>query len=273
MPLAEVKLEIGKSYSVDYVIRELEKAPEVQLGHILIVATGEHVYHVNKLRLEKDVAKKIKRVIKEGGEEYKKRGKKFIPLSDIVILSIIDPYAKYDKYNTFYTSFIEYVEKGIMDSAKGIVAAPTDAILDEAKKIIELEDEEDFLDGLGIFFKIKNIDTKVTSGGKYIVFEKIRSTSVKRVALSNMESEYYKYSQYTSFYDDFFKKIVEGIATSKKGEIAAPIGTILTEAEKLGFAVKGQEKGFLRGVEMYFDIRGIKMTVMQNKYVSFKKKG
>lgn len=179
-----IKLEIGKSYPIEYVIKELEKTPEIQFGHILVVATGEHVYHVDKLKLEQNVAKKIERIVSVGGEEYKKRGKKFVPLKDIIILSIIDPYAKFRQ---------------------------------------------------------------------------------------DIGDTYELCKEYTRFYEGFFRQVVQGISGSKKGVIAASIDAVTNEAESMGFITKGEEGKLLRGMDIYFSIRKIKMDVVQNKYAIFRK--
>jgi len=274
MPLDDLRLEIGKSYNIDYVIQELQKAPEIQLGHIVVAMTKEHKYHVNKLQLE-ELSKKIKATIVKGGKEYEKIGKKFVPLTDITILSIVDPYARYEKYNKFYISFEPQIAKGIEESKRDSVAAPTDAIVNEAKKMgITIEKEEEFLDGMGIFFKRRGISTSPVSGGKYILFEKARPTPPRRIIVSDMEAaerEYDKYRVYTGFYDDFFKQIVQGITTSKKEEIAAPMSAIIDEAKKIGYDIVGKEREFLKGMELYFRMRGIRVEKADEKYLIFRK--
>lgn len=267
-----IKLQVGRSYPINYVIEELEKAPDVQLGHIVVM--HEHLYHVNKLKLE-ELAKKIQKMVSEGGKEYEKRGKKFVPTTDVTILSIMDPLTRYEKYVKFYKSLEPEIIKGIEDSKRDSVAAPTEAIINEARKTgIEIVDEEEFLDGLGLYFKRRGINTGPISGAKYILFEKegvARSETVTDIEAA--EREYEKYRGYTKFYEDFFKQIVEGIEVSKKGEIAAPIDGIISEVKKLGFAVEGKEKDILRGMDIYFSIRGIKLDIIDNKYIAFKKKG
>lgn len=268
-----INLMVGKSYPINYVIKELEKAPDVQLGHIVVM--HEHLYHVNKQRLEA-VAEKIQRMISKGGKEYEKRGKKFVATSDVTILSIIDPLTRYEKYIKFYKSLEPEIVKGIEDSKRDSVAAPTEAIINEAKKTgLEIKDEEHFLDGLGIYFRRKEINTSSISGGKYILFEKLEVTPKKLIAsdLEVAERDYEKYRVYTDFYEDFFRQIVEGIGVSKKGEIAAPVDGIIDEVKKLGLETEGKEKEIFRGMDIYFSARGIKPTVVDNKYIAFKKKG
>ena len=268
--MSSIKLEVGKSYPIDFVIRELEKTPEVQLGHIVV--THEHLYHVNKLKLE-EVAKKLQRVISEGGKEYEKRGKKFVPTSDVTILSIIDPLTKYEKYVRFYSALLPEIEKGIEESKRNSVAAPTEAIINEARKTgTEVKDEEEFLNGLGIYFKRRGINTGPISAAKYILFEKMGLLK-KEIDLEVSKREYDKYRDYTKFYEDFFKQIIEGITVSKKDEIAAPIEGIISEVKKLGFLIEGKERDILRGMDIYFGIRGIKSDIIDNRYVIFKKTG
>lgn len=276
MSLDDIRLEIGRSYNIDYVIQELQKAPEIQLGHIVVAMTKEHKYHVNKLQLE-ELSKKIKATISKGGKEYEKIGKKFIPLTDITILSIVDPYSIYEKYNKFYISFEPQLVQGIEESKRDSVAAPTDAIINEAKKMgISIEKDEEFLDGMGIFFKRRGILANPVSGGKYILFEKVKPPSPRKVMVSETkaaEREYEKYRTYTEFYDGFFTQIVRGMETSKKEEIAAPVNAIIEESQKIGYDTVGKEADFLRGMELYFKIRGIKIEKSDDKYLIFRKIG
>lgn len=270
--MTSINLQVGKSYPIEYVIKELEKAPEVQLGHIVVM--HEHLYHINKLKLE-EVAKKIQRLVSEGAKEYEKRGKKFVATSDVTILAIMDPIKRYEKYIRFYSALFPEIEKGIEESKRDSVAAPTDAIINEARKTgTEVTDEEEFLDGLGIYFKRKGIHTSPISAAKYILFEKMGAPTVKRIVeLESTEREYEKYKEYTKFYEDFFKQIVEGITASKKGEIAAPIEGIIDEVKKLGLPTEGKERDILRGMDIYFGTRGVKYNLIDNKYAAFKKKG
>lgn len=267
-----IKLQVGKSYPINYVIEELEKVPEVQLGHVVVM--HEHLYHVNKLKLE-EVANKIKKMVAEGGKEYERKGKKFVPTYDVTILSIMDPLTRYGKYIKFYKSLEPEIVKGVEDSKNDSVAAPTEAIINEARKTgIEITDEEEFLDGLGLYFKRIGISTSPISGAKYILFEEEGVPTARDVTVNDLEGaerEYEKYRVYTKFYEDFFKQIVEGIEGSKKGEIAAPIDGIISEAKKLGFVVEGKEKDILRGMDIYFSTRGIKPDIIDNKYITFKK--
>jgi hypothetical protein len=274
--MISTKLEVGKSYPIEYVISELGKAPDVQLGHIVVM--HEHLYHVNKFKLE-GVAKDIQKRLEEGGKEYEKRGKKFVPTSDVTILAIMDPLKIYEKYMKFYKSLEQEIIKGIEDSKRDSVAAPTDAIINEAKKTgLDISDEEKFLDGLGLYFKRIQINTSPVSDGKYILFEKIGAPTVKRLSVKDVKSseiEYEKYSEYTTFYEDLFQQIVKGINASKKGETATPIDAIIGEAKNLGFMTENKEKDILRGMGIYFSTRGIKSNIVDNRYITFafEKKG
>lgn len=272
MPLGDVKLEIGKPYNIDYVIKELEKAPEVQLGHIVVHVLHEHVYHVNRLKLE-GISKKIKKIIAERGKEYERIGKKFIPVSDITILSIMDPYARYEKYNDFYMALESQIEKGIKESKRDQVAAPVDAIISEARKMVVVDDEKELLNGIGIYFRRKGIATSPISEGKYILFEKLKPYVVRSTTFTEQKTEeraYEKYSVYTNFYEDLFRQIVEGIATAKRGEIATHVNAIIGEAEK-DFDIKGKEEEFLKGMKLYFKTRWIKAERTDKGYITFRK--
>ncbi len=268
-----IELQIGKSYPISYVIEELEKVPDIQLGHIVV--THEHLYNVNKLKLE-EIAKKIQKIISEEEKEYEKKGKK-LPTSDVTILSIMDPFIGYEKYMKFYNSLEPEIVKGIEESKRNSIAAPTEAIINEAKKTgLDLIDEEEFLNGLGLYFKRRGINTSPISGGKYILFEMEGMSTTGKVTVNDMETlerEYDKYLEYTKYYEDFFKQIVEGIEGSKKGEIAAPVDDVINEAKKLGFVVEGKEKDILRGMDIYFSLRGIKTNIVDNKYIAFQREG
>lgn len=272
MAMDNLKFEIGKSYNIDYVIQELEKAPEVQLGHIVINMTREHKYHVSRTQLQ-EIAKMVKLAIVKGGKEYEKIGKKFVPLTDITILSIIDPYDKYKKYDKFYVGIDAQIVKAIEE--KDQIASPTDAIISEAKKVVEFERDEDLLNGMEIYFKRKGISARPVQDNKYILFEKIGPQTERYVSIREIEStekEYEKYSAYTKFYEDFYKQITLGMETSKKDKIAAPINAIIVEAQKLGFAVTGNEKGFLKGMELYFKMKKIEIKKSTDeKYIILRK--
>lgn len=272
--MSDIKLQIGKSYPINYVIEELEKVPDVQLGHIVVM--NEHLYSVDKFKLE-EIAEKIQKMVAGEEKEYENIDNKFVPKYDVTILSIIDPIVRYEKYVKFYRSLEPEIIKGIEDSKRDSVAAPTDAIINEAKKTgIDISDEEEFLDGLGLYFKRKGINTSPMSGAKYILFEKVGEPTTRNITVGDLEATergYEKYRGYTKFYEDFFKQIVEGIEGSKKGEIAASIDEIINEAKKLGFAIEGKEKDILIGMNIYFSTRGIKSNIVDNKYMTFKKKG
>lgn len=281
MQLDDLKLEIGKPYNIDYVIKELGKYPDVQLGHIVIVMTNEHKYHQKKPQLE-EIAKKIKAAIAKGGKEYEKVGKKFIPLTDIIILSLTDPYTKYEKYGKFYQSFENYIVSGIEESKSGSVAAATDIIINEARKIgTVIEKEEEFLVGMEIFFKRRGIVTSLASGGKYVIFEKESripsrvTTTISDVetAQREYEKEHDKYSAYTGFYDSFFEHITQYMEESKKEDIAATISSIIEESQRTGYLTIGKEKDFLRGMELYFKIKGLRVEKMKtdDRYLVFRK--
>lgn len=270
--MISTRLEVGKSYPISYVISELEKAPDVQLGHIVVM--HEHLYHIDKIKL-KGINKKIQKMISEGGKEYEKRGKKFVPTSDVTILAVIDPLKVYEKYIAFYKSLEPEIIKGIEDSKRDSVAAPTDAIINEARKTgLDITNEEEFLNGLGIYFKRRNVNTSPISDAKYILFEKIGAPTIK-ARISNLEvsaREYEKYHEYTLFYEGLFKQIVEGIAGSNKGEVATTIDDIIGEVKKLGFVTENKERDILRGMDIYFNTRGIMPTIVDNKYITFKER-
>lgn len=269
-----IKLQVGKSYPINYVIGELEKTPEVKLGHIVVM--HEHLYNANKLKLE-EIAEKVQNMIYEWEKEHEMGCKKFVPTPDVTILAVVNPLTRYEKYIKFYESLEPEIVKGIEDSKSDSVAAPTEAIINEAKKTgVDISDDEEFLDGLGIYFKMRGINTSPISGAKYILFEEVGVYIERKVTASDLEAieiEYEKYRGYTKFYEDFFKQIAENIEYSKKGDIAASIEGVISEAKKLGFVIEGKEKDILRGMDIYFSTRGIEPSIIDNRYVMFKKKG
>ncbi len=82
-----------------------------------------------------------------------------------------------------------------------------------------------------------------------------------------------KYKEFTKFYEDFLNQIIDGITVSKTGDIAAPISSIIDDAKKVVCIVDGSEKEFLKGMNTYFDMRGIRTDIIDNKHTTFKKKG
>ena len=67
------------------------------------------------------------------------------------------------------------------------------------------------------------------------------------------------------------KQIMEGITTSKTGEIAAPINNIIEDSKKMIPTVEGKEKELLRGMNIFFDTRGINTKIIDGNYMTFKK--
>lgn len=80
------------------------------------------------------------------------------------------------------------------------------------------------------------------------------------------------YEEFTKFYDDFMKQIMDGITTSKTGEIAAPINNIIEDSKKMIPTVEGKEKELLRGMKIFFDMRGINTKVIDDDYMTFKRR-
>lgn len=78
--------------------------------------------------------------------------------------------------------------------------------------------------------------------------------------------------EFAKFYEDFMKQIMDGITTSQTGEIAAPINNIIEDSKKMIPVVEGKEKELLRGINIFFNIRGIKTEIIDGKYMTFKRK-
>ena len=111
--------------------------------------------------------------------------------------------------------------------------------------------------------------------------EKQISSQIESVVVSECieksDTEYIekdeKYKEFTKFYEDFLNQIIDGITTSKTGNIAAPISNIIDDSKKVVHIIDGNEKKFLKGMNIYFDTRGIKTDMdVDDKYITFKKK-
>lgn len=265
-----INIEVGKTYSIGYLIKELEKAPEVRLGHIII--RREHLYHqALKELIEK--AKIIKKLEKEEEIKYERRGKGYVSQFDVKVLSIIDPYSKYEKYTKFYSNFEKDIIEGILGSKRGSVAAPKEAIIKEAiKEGFEFDNEEDILKGMIIFFGRRGIDVSDISSG-LIAFrspgmvggDRVEEKGTKLPSVTQYETEKFK-----EFYDSIRSQITEAVEKSKEQGVYAPIDAMLSNARQLGLDIEGKRTIFLTGLHHYFKKMGIH-TMTMGKYVEFKK--
>lgn len=125
------KFEFGKAYSIEYVKSELERLPEIKLGHVVI--NKKHLYHLNRNDLD-IIEKKIKKMEAEGKNVYFKKDDEYIKMSDIFIFSIIDPFDRFTLFEPFYKSFIGNVKDSLENTSKPL-AANADEIIREVIRI------------------------------------------------------------------------------------------------------------------------------------------
>lgn len=251
--LNNTKFEIGKIYPLRFLIEGLEKNPDIKFGHIVVM--GQHLYHINKKRLEeieKDIDKKLKKMKEKNPN---------IPNTKALILSIIDPYTKYEKYVKFYNSVLADVEEAVLKSRKGEVATKVEDLIKEANGFESELNEKDFkgfLNGMSIFFQNKGIYVEIW--GKYIIFRK--------PGIDNDNNNLIDFSKFKSFYENIQKDVEEAILKSKKGKVASPVEEIILEAKKMGFDVEGKEFYLLKYMKDFFKETGIKIS---GKYAIFGK--
>ena len=90
--------------------------------------------------------------------------------------------------------------------------------------------------------------------------------------IKSPEKEYEKYEEFIQFYEDFAKQVTYKITVSQTGEIAASISSIMEDAKKTIPSTEEKEKEFLGGMKIYFDKIGINTDVVDNKYITFRRK-
>lgn len=122
--------EFGKAYSITYTMSELERLPEIKLGHVVI--NKKHLYHVNKDDLDV-INKKVQLLEAEGKNVYFKQDDEYIKISDVFIFSIIDPFDRFVIFEPFYKSFIGNVRDSLEKTSKPLAADADDVIREVIK--------------------------------------------------------------------------------------------------------------------------------------------
>jgi hypothetical protein len=296
----EINVKVGKTYPIKYVIEELKKHPDIRIGHIL--ALNRHQYHlgVDELEALRDDINKAEKT----GEVlvYDISGKKRIDASDIAVLSIIDPYSKYMKYERFYNDLYKQIVDAIDGSTTGVImTAPKDLLEEARKEGFGVEKESDLLDGIYIFFSRRGIEgrpiTKDKDGTKkeYIVFAREgviekedqsdkpdrsdrkvdKKEKGKGQAISMTEHEAKELKEKTKEFENFYieleKDIITFISQRKDKEGAVSIESIMLEAKKVLPNIENRQDVFLRGMILYFGGKGINVEILKEKnFVIFK---
>lgn len=159
-------MEIGKTYKIEDLIEELEKTPDIQLGHIVIA--GIHKYHQNKRNLEDILMAAMIGIAKEEKP----------PVINVTVLSIINPFERYVRFIPFYNSIERDILYDVEKSLRGEIAISMENMIEEVKKfgITNIEEKKqfnEFLSGLKIYFMRKKIVVDTISSGKYLTFKKV----------------------------------------------------------------------------------------------------
>ncbi len=303
----DIDIKIGKIYPIKHLIRELREHPDISLGHIL--ALNKHEYHLGVAELEL-LQKKLIRAEKDGNiAAYDMSGKKKIETTDIVVLSIIDPYSKYEKYGKFYEEFYKQISNAVDTGTSGVVMATIDDIVGEIRKEgYVIEKEEDIFTGLSIYFNRKGFEnkkiTKLKDGQRkdYMVFgragvitgdeqvhdhkygsesssgvsEKSPGGSIAKggstgeISTSDAIELKEKTKEFEPFYNDLEKDVMIFVSQKKEGG-AVNIENIMSEAKKTFPNIEHKKDMFLRGMVLFFQSRGIDTDLLENKnFVIFK---
>lgn len=291
----EIDIKVGKTYPIKYIIEELKKYPDIRIGHIL--ALNRHQYHLGVEELEAlqgDIAKAEK-----DGEVlvYDISGKKRINAYDITVLSIIDPYSRYIKYEKFYEALYKQISDAIDGSTTGVISAIPKDLLEEARKEgFGVEKESDLLDGIYIYFSRRGIEgrrvVREKDGEKkdYIAFAREgvfetedkserqdrkvdKKEKGKLLTITEHEARELKEKtkEFENFYAELEKDIIAFISQHKDKEGGAAIESIMLEAKKVFPNIENRKDIFLRGMILYFNGKGVSVEVLKdNKSMIFR---
>lgn len=286
----EINIKVGKIYRIGHVIEELKKHPDIRLGHIFV--SNRHEYHIGLDELYV-LQKKIKKTEREGSitEVYDISGKRRIDPYDITILSIIDPYTKYEKYEKFYDELYAQISGAVEQSSSGVIKALSDDILKEARKEqFVIEKDDDLFDGICIYFSRKGIESRRIAQSEegerkeFVIFgregtitkeenvekeERVVKEEEKKKLFVTSEQEIKKLKEETkefeSFYEELKKDVVPFAEKSKDKEAAVNIDDIMKEARKKILGVDNKKEIFLQGLILYYKTQGIDTEVMKAK--------
>lgn len=291
----EIGIKVGKTYSIKYIIEELKRHPDIRIGHIL--ALNRHQYHLGVEEFEalrneiRDEEKKDAGLL-----VYDISGKKRIDASDITILSIIDPYSKYAKYEKFYEDLYKQITDAIDVSTTGVImATPKDLVEEARKEGFGIEKDADLLDGIYIFFVRRAVEarhiTKDKEGTRteYIVFaregtiekedrsdgktDKKEKGKGQLVSITEHEAKELKEKtkEFESFYAELEKDVIAFIGQRKDKEGAIGIESIMLEAKKVIPNVENRQDVFMKGLVLYFNGKGVDAEILKDKnFVIFK---
>lgn len=291
--IREINIKVGKTYPIKHIIEELRQHPDIKLGHIYVL--NKHEYRLGIAELE-ELQKRINKAERENLAVYDIYGKRKISPSDIAILGLIDPYTKYEKYEKFYDEFYKQIDSAIDASDSGIVMAPSEDILMEARKEGYLiEKDDDLFDGISIYFDRKGVESRRIIKGKegerkeYVVFGKegtiTREEKVEKkvgdedkgklISMTEHEALILKENtkEFEPFYNDLEKTVVAFIKQSKEGNAAVEIANIIEEAKKTFHNIESKKDIFLRGLVQSFNEKGISTEVRKaDNYMIFRMK-
>ena len=288
--IRELNIKVGKTYSINHLIEELKQHPDIKLGHIYVL--NKHEYRSGIEELE-ELKKRINKAERENVVVYDLNGRRKISPSDITVLGIIDPYSKYEKYEKFYGDLYKEIDAAISASDSGIVMAPSDDIVAEARKEgFAIEKDEHLLDGIRIFFERKGMESRHITKGKegerkeYVVFGKEGSIAKEEklekkgddkgrlITTTEYDINILKENtkEFESFYNDLETTVVVFIKQSKEGNAAVEISNIVEEAKKTIVNINNKKDLFLRGLVQYFNEKGISTDLRKADYMIFRTK-
>lgn len=282
--IREIDIKIGKTYPIKYLIEELKKHTDIKLGHIYVL--NKHEYRLGLAELE-ELQKRIIKAERDNIGSYDLSGKRKANVSDVTLLSIIDPYSKYEKYEKFYKEFYDQIEKGIETSEFNVVMASIVEILEEARKEgFAIEKDDDLLDGISIYFERKGIDSRRVMKEKegvrkeYIVFgrsgtivtttkeEKVekKPEKGKLISIIGRDAQIIKEQtkEFEPFYSDLEQTVLAFIKQSKDKSAAIKIDNIVEEAKKTISDADIKKDIMLKGMTLFFIEKGINADIKKD---------
>jgi hypothetical protein len=228
---------------------------------------------------------------------YDISGKKRINAYDIVILSMIDPYSRYIKYEGFYEELYKQISDAIDRSMTGVISAVPKDLMEEARKEgFGVEKESDLLDGVYIYFSRRGIEgrriTKDKEGVKkeYIAFaregifekedksekserkvDKKEKGKLLTIAEHEVQELKEQTKEFEKFYAELEKDIIAFISQHKDKEGGAAIESIMLEAKKVFPNIESRKDVFLKGAILYFNEKGVDVEILKdNKSMIFR---
>ncbi len=280
----DIDIKVGRTYPIKHVIEELKRHPDIRLGHIL--ALNRHEYHSGVVELEA-LQKRMDRA-EIGGEEivYDMSGKKRIGTHDIVVLSIMDPYTKYVRYEKFYEELYEKISDAIDKVTSGVVMTRSEDIIKEVRNEgFSVEKEDDVFDGICIFFTRKGIESRrilKEKDGKrreYVIFgregtitkeEQDRSIGDKeKEKLPSIgEREAIEIKEKTKEFEQSYRELEKDIIpfiTQKKVGGAINIDQIISEVKKIIPNIENRKDIFIKGMILFFKEKGVSTEIMKKE--------